>query len=113
MSDLQCAARLVALNPPSLTDPVLTAKALAHQNLAALYCADDPVCSGLATWLAQHLGLNAQAVATDDLADGAVGFEQITDLHRGETVVLVRPGSSPVPVLLLVDSDGIVTRPLT
>lgn len=113
MSDLQCATRLVALNPPALTDPLVVAEALAHQKLAALYFADDPVCSGHATRLAQHLGLDPQAVAADDLADGAAGFEQITDRHRGETVVLVRPGGSPLPLLVLVDSDGIVTRPLT
>lgn len=113
MTDLQCAARLVVLNPPGLTEVEVVAQSLASQKLAAVYYADDGDCPGLATALAACWGLTAQAARDDDLGDVTAGFEQIVDQHRGETVAVVRPGRSPVPILYLVDSDAVVVRPLT
>lgn len=113
MSDLQCAARLVVLNPPGLVDPARVADGLADLKLAALYHSDDDVCRGLAVLLGERLGLIAETVRDDDLGDTTMGFEQVSDRHRGETVVVVRAGRSSVPLLLLVDSDDVVTRSVT
>ena len=111
MSDLQCAARLIVVNPPGLADIEALASSLAREKVAAVYAAADVIATGRVESLAEHLGA-AVELARDSLTDAAIGFEEIVDRHRGETVVVVRGGSASAPVLLLVDADGMSRRPL-
>ena len=111
MSDLQCAARLIVVNPPGLADVEALALSLALEKVAAVYADADVPGTGRIESLAGHLGAAVQLVR-DSLADATSGFEEIVDRHRGETVVVVRGGSAPAPVLLLVDADGMTSRPL-
>ena len=111
MSDLQCAARLIVLNPPGLVDVGALASSLAREKVAAVYAADDVPDPDRAEGLAEHLGLPVELVR-DSLRDATSGFEEIVDRHRGETVVVVRGGSAAAPVLLLVDADGMTSQPL-
>lgn len=110
MSDLQCHARLIVVNPPGFADPARLASALARERVAAVYTAVDVAGSGPVKTLADDLGAPTYR-GDDELADTGSGFQQIADLHRGETVVIVRGGQEPMPVLLLVDSDGVTSRP--
>ena len=111
MSDLQCAARIIVLNPPALTEvPSLTAD-LASERVAAVYAADDVPDTGPVESLADFLGVPSH-LAHGDLDDGSSGFEEIVDRHRGETVVVVRGGEETEPVLMLVDADGTSRRRL-
>ena len=111
MSDLQCAARLIVVNPPGLADIEALASSLAREKVAAVYAAADVTATGRVESLAERLGA-AVSPARDSLSDAAIGFEEIVDRHRGETVVVVRGGSASTPVLLLVDADGMSRRPL-
>jgi hypothetical protein len=111
VSDLQCAARIIVVNPPGLGDVAWLASSLGRQKVAAVYAADDVPDTGRVESLAGGLGLPAQ-LGRGDLADGTSGFEEIVDRHRGETAVVVRGGGAVQPVLLLVDADGAVERPL-
>ncbi|OFE14659.1 hypothetical protein BA895_09945 [Humibacillus sp. DSM 29435] len=111
MSDLQCAARLIVVNPPGLVDIESLVSSLAHEKVAAVYAADDVPDPSRAELLAERLSASAELVR-DSLLDGAGGFEEIVDRHRGETVVVVRRGEQSAPELLLVDADGITSRPL-
>ncbi len=111
MSDLQCAARLIVVNPPGLADVEALALSLAREKVAAVYAAVDVTGTGRVESLADHLGTAVQ-LARDSLSEAAIGFEEIVDRHRGETVVVVRSGSASAPVLLLVDADGMNRQPL-
>ncbi len=119
MSDLQCAARFVVLDADTLrdlgaldnTDGLV--ERLCSERIAGLYAADELAGSGAVRRLAQGLGLRIEP-APGDLAFGGEGYEELADRHRGETVVLVRPGRAGLPTphptlhptLLLVDADG-------
>lgn len=48
--------------------------------------------------------------ATATSATGRPVSRSLVDRHRGETVVVVRGGDEPDPVLLLVDADGVSTQ---
>ena len=76
-----------------------------------MYAADDVPDTGPVESLADDLGVPSH-LGHGDLADGRGGFEEIVDQHRGETAVVVRTGAHVQPVLLLVDADGAVQRPL-
>ena len=111
MSDLQCAARLVVVNPPGLVDLDALTSSLAHEKVTAVYTANDVTAPGQAASLAEHLGVAVEP-ANDSLCDATSGFEEIADRHRGETAVVVRRGEHAAPVLVLVDADGMTSRPL-
>ncbi|MDN5769032.1 MAG: hypothetical protein L0H96_25010 [Humibacillus sp.] len=111
MSDLQCAARIIVVNPPGLVDIESLVSSLAHEKVAAVYAADDVPDPSRAGGLAERLGASVERVR-DSLRDGASGFEEIVDRHRGESVVVVRRGEQAVPELLLVDADGMTSQPL-
>ncbi len=111
MSDLQCAARLIVVNPLGLADIETLVSSLSREKVAAVYAASDVTDTSRVEVLAEHLGAAVQLVR-DSLRDGAGGFEEIVDRHRGETVVVVRGGSASAPVLLLVDADGMTSQPL-
>ncbi len=111
MSDLQCAARLIVVNPPGLVDLEVLASSLASEKVAAVYAAEDVPDRSLAERLAAHLGASFEQVR-DSLCDATSGFEEIVDGHRGETAVIVRRGESTPPVMLLVDADGMTHHPL-
>jgi hypothetical protein len=109
MSDLQCAARIILVNPPGLTDVPWLASAIHLEKVQAVYAADDVPDTGPVESLADDLGVPSH-LGHGDLSDGSDGFGQIVDEHRGETVVVVRGGSESDPVLLLVDADGVSTQ---
>jgi hypothetical protein len=105
MSDLQCAARIIVLNPPSLADVPDLVGDLTQERIVAVYAADDVPDTGPVESLADFLGVSSH-LGHGDLDDNTDGFQEIVDRHRGEAVVIVRGGEEREPVLLLVDSDG-------
>ncbi len=110
MSDLQCAARVIVVNPPGLGDVPWLASSLGRERVAAVYAADDVPDTGPVESLADDLGVPSH-LGHGDLGDDTDGFGEIVDRHRGETVVVVRGGRDPQPSLVLVDADGrTVTR---
>lgn len=109
MSDLQCAARIIVVNPPGLTDVAWLASAIHLEKVQAVYAAADVPDSGPVESLADDLGVPSH-VAQGDLLEGSAGFDELVDRHRGETVVIVRGGAAADPVLLLVDADGITQQ---
>ena len=111
MSDLQCAARIIVVNPPGLGDVPWLASSLAREKVTAVYAADDVPDTGPVESLADDLGVPSH-LGHGDLADGTTGLEEIVDRHRGETAVVVRGGSAVQPVLMLVDADGQTVSPL-
>ncbi|GAA2162917.1 hypothetical protein FHX52_0091 [Humibacillus xanthopallidus] len=112
MSDLQCAARIIVVNPPGLGDVAWLASSLAREKATAVYAADDVPDTGPVESLADDLGVPSH-LGHGDLADGTSGLEEIVDRHRGETAVVVRGGGAVQPVLILVDADGQTVSPLT
>jgi hypothetical protein len=112
VSDLQCAARIIVVNPPGLGDVPWLASSLAREKVTAVYAADDVPDTGPVESLADDLGVPSH-LGHGDLADGTTGLEEIVDRHRGETAVVVRGGSAVQPVLMLVDADGQTVSPLT
>ena len=111
MSDLQCAARIIVVNPPGLADVAWLASTIHLEKVQAVYAADDVPDSGPVESLADDLGVPSH-LAHGDLHDGSEGFGELVDRHRGETVVLVRGGAAADPVLLLVDADGVTQQPI-
>ena len=111
MSDLQCAARIIVLNPPALGEVPSLVADLASERVVGVYAADDVPDTGPVESLADFLGVPSH-LGHGDLDDATSGFEEIVDRHRGETVIIVRGGDSPVPELLLVDADGMSRRRL-
>ena len=111
MSDLQCAARVVVVNPPGLTDVAWLASAIHLEKVQAVYAADDVPDTGPVESLADDLGVPSH-LGHGDLHDGSPGLEELCDRHRGETVVVVRGGDETEPVLLLVDADGTTRQPI-
>ncbi|EWT02287.1 hypothetical protein N865_06765 [Intrasporangium oryzae NRRL B-24470] len=111
MSDLQCAARIILLTPAGLGDIPWLASELYRERVQAVYAADDVPDTGPVESLADDLGVPSH-LAHGDLGDGTPDLEGIADRHRGETVVVVRGGDEPEPVLMLVDADGTVKGPL-
>ncbi|MDQ2961490.1 MAG: hypothetical protein M3R48_10645 [Candidatus Dormibacteraeota bacterium] len=111
MSDLQCAARLIVVNPPGLADVETLASSLACEKVAVVYVADDIADPDRATGLAERLGASLE-LTRDSLCDATSGFEEIVDRHRGEAAVVVRRGEHAAPELLLVDADGMTSQPL-
>jgi hypothetical protein len=112
VSDLQCAARIIVVNPPGLGDVPWLASSLAREKVAAVYAADDVPDTGPVESLADDLGVPSH-LGHGDLADATSALEEIVDRHRGETVVVVRGGAAVQPVLMLVDADGQTVSPLT
>ncbi|MBC9821628.1 hypothetical protein [Terrabacter sp. MAHUQ-38] len=111
MSDLQCAARIIVVNPPGLADVAWLASAIHLEKIQAVYAAADVPDSGPVESLADDLGVPSH-LSHGDLRDGSAGFDELVDRHRGETVVVVRGGSAPQPLLLLVDADGSTEQPI-
>ena len=111
MSDLQCAARIIVLNPPALREVPSLVADLASERVAAVYAADDVPDTGPVESMADFLGVPSH-LGHGDLDDDTPGFEEIVDRHRGETVVIVRGGDETQPVLVLVDADGTSRRRL-
>lgn len=111
MSDLQCAARIIVVNPPGLVDLESLVSSLAHEKVAAVYAAGDLPDPSRAERLAERLGASVE-LGRDSLRDGAGGFEEVVDRHRGEAAVVVRRGEQAAPELLLVDADGMTSQPL-
>ena len=109
MSDLQCAARLIVVNPAALADVARLASAIRLENVQAVYAADDVPDTAPAESLAADLGVPSH-LGHGHLHDGSSGLEELVDLHRGETVVVVRVGDARLPVLHLVDADGITRQ---
>ena len=105
MSDLQCAARIIVVNPPGLADVPWLASELYRENVQVVYAADDVPDSGPVETLAEDLGVPCRS-GHGLLGDGSEGLEGVADRHRGETVVVVRGGPAVEPVLMLMDADG-------
>ncbi|MGW5238897.1 hypothetical protein ACWEOW_08190 [Monashia sp. NPDC004114] len=111
MSDLQCAARLIVLTPAGLGDVAWLASSIHLERVQAVYAADDVPDTGPVETLAEDLGVPAH-LGHGDLSDASQGLQEVVDRHRGETVVIVRGGDEPDPVLMLVDADGVRTEAL-
>jgi hypothetical protein len=111
MSDLQCAARIIVLTPLGLRDVTWLSSELHRERVQAVYVAEDVPDTGPVETLAEDLGVPCHS-ADGRLEDGSDGLGDIVDRHRGETVVVVRGGSSTEPVLMLVDADGTSVRSL-
>ena len=105
MSDLQCAARIIVVTPLALDDVPWLASQLYREHVQVVYAADDVPGSGTVETLAEDLGVPFRS-GHGLLDDGSEGLSDLADRHRGETVVVVRGGSDPEPLLLLVDADG-------
>lgn len=106
MSDLQCAARVIVVNPPGLADVPWLASQVYRENVQVVYLSDDVPGSGAVETLAEDLGVPLRS-GHSLLGDGLEGLEDITDRHRGETVVVVRGGAEKQPLMMLVDADGV------
>jgi hypothetical protein len=106
VSDLQCAARIIVVTPAGLGDVAWLASSIHLERVQAVYAADDVSDTGPVESLADDLGVPAH-LGHGDLSDGSSGLEEVVDRHRGETVVVVRGGTAPDPVLMLVDADGV------
>jgi hypothetical protein len=111
VSDLQCAARVIIVNPGALRDVPWLASAIHTERVQAVYAADDVSDTGPVESLADDLGVPSH-LGHGDLSDGSQGWHDIVDRHRGETVVVARGGSADDPVLVLVDADGMRFEPL-
>jgi hypothetical protein len=111
MSDLQCAARIVVVNPPGLSDVAWLASAIHLEKVQAVYAADDVPDTGPVETLADDLGVPSH-LGHGDLHDGSEGLGELVDRHRGECIVVVRGGADREPVMLLVDADGTTRQPL-
>src|SRR4051794_26352804 len=111
MSDLQCAARVIVVNPPALADVAWLASAIHLEKVQAVYAADDVPDTRPVESLADDLGVPSH-LGQGDLHDGSSGLEELVDRHRGEAVVVVRSGDGVDPVLVLVDADGITRQPI-
>jgi len=111
VSDLQCAARLIVVTPVGLRDVPWLASSIHLERVQAVYAADDVPDTGPVESLADDLGVPSH-LGHGDLSNGSTALEEVVDRHRGETVVVVRGGNEPDPVLLLVDADGIRTEAL-
>ncbi|GAA5027845.1 hypothetical protein GCM10023258_22930 [Terrabacter aeriphilus] len=111
MSDLQCPARVVVVNPPALADVPWLAAEVHLERVQAVYAADDVPDTGPVEALADDLGVPSH-LAHGDLGDGSADLAAVADRHRGESVVVVRAGDAAEPVLLLVDSEGARVEPL-
>ena len=110
MTDLQCAARIVVVNPPALADVTWLASSLGWEHVQAVYAADDVPDTGPVESLADDLGVPAH-LGHGDLHDASPGFEEVVDRHRGETVVVVRGGAAAEPAIHVVDADGVRVEP--
>lgn len=129
MSDLQCAARIVVLAPSAL-EPVpgeepppgeTLLDRLREQRVVAVYATGDVADLAPVLSLARELDVPGPALTPDSvdrdptptratlLADDVI--DDLADLHRGETVVLVRGDATPAVSLLLVDADGRLVLP--
>lgn len=121
MSDLQCPARFLLVAPAASA-----AERLRHERVAAVYAGPDGSASA-DELSAEELGraLGAPVRRPGPAVDlGAVlarepgplaALEDLADLHRGETVVVVAAGPPDRDVgrdlvEVLVDADGITVR---
>jgi len=118
MSDLFCAARLLCLPASRLTDgrSVDLRRALAAERLAAVY-APDPAAAEGAGALAAPVTVQPLLAAAGHVGAGGVGgpiravLEEIADVHRGETVLVVVPAAvAGGAVLVERDADGWACR---
>jgi hypothetical protein len=106
VSDLQCAARIIVVTPAGLGDVAWLASSIHLERVQAVYAADDVSDTGPVESLADDLGVPSH-LGHGDLSDGSDGLADVVDRHRGETVVVVRGGDTPDPVLMLIDADGV------
>ena len=111
VSDLQCAARVIVVTPAGLRDVAWLASSIHLERVQAVYAADDVPDTGPVESLADDLGVPSH-LGHGDLSDGSAALQEVVDRHRGETVVVVRGGDEPDPVLMLVDADGVRTEAL-
>ena len=111
MSDLQCAERRIVLTPEWLGDVASVASSIHLARVQAVYAADDVPDTAPVEALADDLGVPSH-LGHGDLSDASEGLQEVVDRHRGETVVVVRGGDAPDPVLMLVDADGVRTEAL-
>src|SRR4051812_35365968 len=111
MSDLQCAARVILVNPPALSDVAWLASAIHLEKVQAVYAAADVPDTGPVESLADDLGVPSH-LGHGALHDGSPGLEELVDRHRGETIVVVRGGDASQAVLVLVDADGVTRQPI-
>lgn len=111
VSDLQCAARIILITPAGLGDGSGLAADLFGERVQDVYAADDVPDARPVASLAAGLEVSCHT-AYGDLRNGTDALQDIADRHRGETVVVVRPGAATEPMLLLVDADGSSLHPL-
>jgi hypothetical protein len=127
MADLQCPAIVVLAAPADLVGH--DARALERQHLAGVFVAApiaaDPEARTSAARLAEAAG--CAMVVLHGTGDGPLlrrGIDELSDLHRGETVWVVAPpaligealGRGPAPrgpVTVAIDSSGwtVIERP--
>lgn len=110
MSDLHCAARILLACPG---EAEVLGQSLASERLALVYTAPQPQAVRTADAVAARTG--ATVVLREVLAEGSVVAEldAISDVHRGETVLVVLPGNAiraTVPALVGVHEDYVVSR---
>src|SRR3954452_9723084 len=101
MSDLQCAARLIVVNPPALADVAWLASAIHLEKVQAVYAADAVPDTGPVETLADGLGVPAP-LGHGDLAAESAGFDEHVQWHPEESVLVVVKKPAPTPMLLLV-----------
>lgn len=110
MSDLHCAARILLACPG---EGEALARSLASERLALVYTAPQSQAVRTAETVAARTG--ATVVLRDALGEGSVANEldAISDVHRGESVLVVLPGKAiraTVPALVGVHEDYVVSR---
>lgn len=110
MSDLQCPARVVLLRQEGAAEAL---EWLRHERVAHVYSSASPVAARAALALARELDvghgtLHELSVVDPQDLSGTV-LDQVADLHRGETLVVVAElaGAAEGPVVVVQrDGDG-------
>ncbi len=110
MSDLHCAARILLARPG---EGEALGRSLASERLALVYTAPQSRAVRTAETVAARTG--ATVVLREALGEGSVvdELDAISDVHRGETVLVVLPGNAiraTVPALVGVHEDYVLSR---
>ena len=114
MSDLQCPARFLVLGGADAPLADALADSLRHERVAAVYDGQGDSAGSGAEALARRLGVPARVLGralrvADVLAGDPVAMGDLTelsDLHRGETLVVTAAGDPGRRVDVSIDGDG-------
>ena len=118
MSDVHCAATLVVLPVSAGGDVAALDGALGGARVASVFCGDDPEGMRAAETLGKRLGVPVTTCAAlrDGRADEPVRalvdrvraqLQEIADLHRGETALVVASTATVAAALPFVTGRGV------